>query len=210
MNQIEIAHGNRTRAVDVWPTGQNIETLVRDPTILVTTFTDTADYHPALIEGILEFEGHPDYSHRPTMGGTKIKHLERWGFPAADLIHRRALTFFSQATGNPNPLVVDLVWANVSRQHEYLGPHSHTRATGSVVYYVEPGDDMAEFPLNGKLSFCDPRIAGCCPDEPGCMTREFLPHTPAGTMLLFPSQLVHLVHPYLGDTPRITIAWNIR
>jgi hypothetical protein len=146
MNQIEITHGHGTKAIDVWPAGQKIETLVREPTILVTTFTDTADYHPALSEGILGQEGHPGYSHRLTMGGTKIKHLERWGLPAADLIHRRALTFFTQATGNPNPLIVDLVWANVSRQHEYLGPHSHTRAIGSIVYMVQPGDDVARLP----------------------------------------------------------------
>jgi hypothetical protein len=28
-------------------------------------------------------------------------------------------------------------------------------------------------------------------------------------MLVFPSQLVHLVNPYTGDSPRITLAWNI-
>jgi hypothetical protein len=29
-----------------------------------------------------------------------------------------------------------------------------------------------------------------------------------GSMLLFPSNVEHMVEPYLGDTPRITMAFN--
>jgi hypothetical protein len=28
-------------------------------------------------------------------------------------------------------------------------------------------------------------------------------------MIIFPSQLMHYVNPYTGDTPRITLSWNI-
>lgn len=42
------------------------------------------------------------------------------------------------------------------------------------------------------------------------MTKEVTPTMNAGCMLLFPAQLLHYVHPYFGDTPRITMTWNLR
>lgn len=41
------------------------------------------------------------------------------------------------------------------------------------------------------------------------MTTPFFPGMVAGTMLIFPSQLVHTVNPYAGMRPRITLSWNI-
>ena len=41
------------------------------------------------------------------------------------------------------------------------------------------------------------------------MTAPFLPGMTAGTMIIFPSQLVHAVNPYTGKRPRITLSWNI-
>jgi hypothetical protein len=32
---------------------------------------------------------------------------------------------------------------------------------------------------------------------------------PPGTMIAFPSTLVHCVNPYTGDRPCITLSWNI-
>jgi predicted 2-oxoglutarate/Fe(II)-dependent dioxygenase YbiX len=29
-----------------------------------------------------------------------------------------------------------------------------------------------------------------------------------GAMVMFPSEIMHHVHPYTGDEPRISIAWN--
>jgi len=41
------------------------------------------------------------------------------------------------------------------------------------------------------------------------MTAPFQPGMTAGTMIIFPSQLVHAVNPYTGKRPRITLSWNI-
>jgi Putative 2OG-Fe(II) oxygenase len=41
------------------------------------------------------------------------------------------------------------------------------------------------------------------------MTRPFLPDMVPGTMLMFPSPLVHGVNPYPGARPRITLSWNL-
>jgi hypothetical protein len=52
-------------------------------------------------------------------------------------------------------------------------------------------------------------MESCCPDEPGRVTSALLPDMAPGMMILFPSQLMHYVNPYSGETPRITLSWNI-
>lgn len=192
-----------------WPADQKLEVFMRDPTVVITDFADHEAYHPRLIEGILRMEQDSRITHRPSEGGSKVLHVHRWGFPEADLIHARALELFRQITGKQNP-EVDLCWANISRAGDYLGPHSHTRCIGSVVYSVDPGKEEASRPKQGRLHFADPRFKSFCPDEDGCMTRAHSPNMNAGTMIMFPSQLVHHVDPYFGATPRITLSWNIR
>ena len=41
------------------------------------------------------------------------------------------------------------------------------------------------------------------------MTTPFVPPATPGTMILFPSQLVHCVNPYFGNKPRISLLWDI-
>ncbi len=194
---------------EVWPPDQKLETCIRDPTVLITDFNDIGSYHPGLIRRILELEHDPELSHRPIFGGRKVSDIPKWNCPEADFIHARALAFYRKITNQPN-LVVDQCWASISRSGDYLGPHSHLRAVGSIVYAVQLGEQDAERPLLGKLTFSDPRFASFCPDQEDCMTREFTPTMAEGCMILFPAQLVHYVHPYFGATPRITMSWNIR
>lgn len=203
------AAGSPAGSGPVWPANQKIETFMRDPTVLVTDFDDTGDYHPGLIQRILELENDPEFSQGPLFGGRKILHVDRWNCPEADLVHARALDLFRRICNKPNP-EVDLCWASVSRAGDYLGPHSHTRCVGSIVYAVQPGDQDPTRPLLGKLSFVDPRLQSFCPDEEGCMTHEITPTMAPGCMVLFPAQLLHYVHPYFGTTPRITMTWNLR
>jgi hypothetical protein len=105
--------------------------------------------------------------------------------------------------------VVDLSWANVYRNGDYCLPHSHLRSTASVVYCLDPGDEDPDDSQSGRFCFVDPRLRNCCQDQEGCMTAPFFPGMAAGTMLIFPSQLVHTVNPYAGMRPRITLSWNI-
>jgi hypothetical protein len=197
------------RSLSVWPAGQEVFFFSEQPRMLETHFSDADVYQQRLIERILELEQDPEFTHRMHIGGSKIRDVHRWGIPEADLVYSRAAAFHSLLTGNPNP-VVELSWANVSRHGEWLSPHSHNDCIGSAVYCLDPGDPDPDNPLSGRLSFADPRIEGCCTSQADCVTREVVPDLKAGTMALFPSQLVHYVHPYTGRRPRITLAFNLR
>ena len=142
------------------------------------------------------------------LGGTKLYHVDRWECPEARLLHARAVAFFKRAMAS-DQAACDMAWANVYREGDYIVAHSHTRSMASVVYFLEPGDGDPRDSNSGMFSFVDPRLKDCCLVEPDAMTNPLYPPMKPGTMLLFPSYLVHAVNPYGGKAPRITLSWNM-
>lgn len=197
------------KTIEIWPEKREVE-ICGDPVVRRITFTDIQEYHPRLVAKILELEENQRLRKRYFRGacGTKIHHLEKWVNSEAELITARAKALFMKVL-DCQSAVVDLSWANVYRTGDYCMPHSHVRSTASVVYCLDPGDDDPEDQQSGSFCFVDPRLRCCCQDQEGCMTTPFLPGMSSGTMLIFPSQLVHAVNPYSGKRPRITLSWNI-
>ncbi len=195
-------------AVPIWPDGQTFETL--DGIVHITQFSDVGLYHPRLKRKILEKEQEASSRVRygRSAGGTKLHHLERWGFAETTLVHERALEFFRRALNRPTA-VADLGWANVYRDGDYSLPHSHYRATASLVYFLDPGDADADDPDAGQFCIVDPRLARCCGVQEGCLTNPLYPKMIPGTFIMFPGSVVHAVNPYRGKRPRLTLAWNI-
>ena len=181
------------------------------PTIRGTIFRDTSDYHPALIARLLELEKQKWGRDKPgsrILGGRKVHHLDQWDLPEADFINARAEELFRRILGSATAHI-DLSWANVYRKWDYVGPHSHRLSVASLVYFLDLGDPDPEDPHSGRLFFADPRLGICCSEQPGFVTTPFFPRVEPGTMLIWPSEVVHCVTPYTGKRPRITLAWNI-
>ena len=141
----------------------------------------------------------------------KVRDLDTLDIPFFDLINARAKVFFKLVTGLKTA-VIDDCWANVMYQGEWLIPHSHQRSALSVVYSLAPGNgaESSDEPLNGHLMLTDPRLPQCCPVVENFVQSFFRPigDIPSA-MVIFPSILTHMVAPYQGTQPRITIAWNI-
>jgi len=93
-------------------------------------------------------------------------------------------------------------WAHVTRSGGYHKPHQHNNSTWSGIFHVD-----TEFNKGGSnnwylpyymerklgLEFADDRFTINC--------------TP-GTLILFPSMLLHDADTYYGNSPRIAIAFN--
>lgn len=197
------------KPIEIWPKDRQPEAC-GDSTIHRITFTDTQEYHPRLVAKILELEENHRLRKRYFRGacGTKLHHLEKWASSEAELITARAKALFRKVL-QCEQAVVDLSWTNVYRSGDYCLPHSHLRSTASVVYCLDPGEEDPDDSHSGRFCFVDPRLRSCCQDQEGCLTTPFMPGMTAGTMLIFPSQLVHSVNPYTGKRPRITLSWNI-
>lgn len=193
--------------IEVWPDNLEVTRICEDPTILQTNFSDTEKYHDNLIARILELEKDKEYTHRFEIGGSKVSAMHTWGIPEADLVVARATAFFCKATGRSDAVITGS-WGNISRKNEYLSAHSHDNCLASVVYMLEPGDINPDNRLDGRFAIIDPRVPECCDREPERVTMEVSPEMQRGSLLFFPSQIVHHVHLYTGTSPRITLAWN--
>jgi len=101
-------------------------------------------------------------------------------------------------------------WANVCRKGNYNVVHTHPNAMWSIVYYVATGDPDASVPYCGLLELLDPRESANYIQVPNTVldARTFVENIP-GRMILFPSWVKHMVHPFAGSGVRISIASNI-
>jgi uncharacterized protein (TIGR02466 family) len=101
-------------------------------------------------------------------------------------------------------------WANVCRNSNYNVIHTHPNAMWSIVYYVTAGEPDASIPHSGLLELLDPREAANYIQIPNTVfdARTFIENRP-GRMILFPSWVRHMVHPFVGSGVRISIACNV-
>ena len=100
-------------------------------------------------------------------------------------------------------------WANLNRAGDYNTIHSHPTSQWSGVYYASVGQSDPARPLGGVIEFQDPRGAPQAQPFPGFDFGHKLRLVPeAGLLLVFPSWLLHMVHPFHGQGERISIAFN--
>jgi uncharacterized protein (TIGR02466 family) len=106
-------------------------------------------------------------------------------------------------------------WFHVMRNNAYFPVHSHSMASWSGVYCVDPGDTVEADERSGRLEFINPHPqASTYVDmananlkgvfETGHVGVNFK----EGELVLFPSWLQHYVLPYKGSRERITVAFN--
>lgn len=197
------------KAISVWPEGQAIRGR-GDNVIAMTRFADFEDFHPGLIAKTLELYEDPSVKRMvsPSASGTKIHQVEKWDFPEARLLSARVLEFYKRVFKQPQG-VIHISWVNVSRTGEYSMPHSHPDCSAVVVYALDAGDPNPADPMDGQLAFVDPRYDACCRTDKNFMTTPFSPRMPPGSMIVFPSSLVHCVNPYAGTRPRMTFSFDL-
>ncbi|MEQ8442880.1 MAG: putative 2OG-Fe(II) oxygenase [Alphaproteobacteria bacterium] len=207
MGGAEVAIG--PTKVPVWPKESKVYHL--DPMLCVVSFPDNDLIRSVAEKRLLEAETQfrdAEGDRWVGAGGAKIRDIGSWPCPAMNLLHMRAKMAFKSLTGAQDAHIDDC-WANVSRKGEYLGPHSHRRTEVSAVYHLVPPEKEDREVYNGALGISDPRVARCCPTKPGIMTSQIYPPLDPGTLVLFPSFVVHYVTPHQGDGYRISVSWNI-
>ena len=151
-------------------------------------------------------------------GWQSAGNLITWKEPCIDVFRRRIEKL---VTNLLQELVRDLgkdrsfrllidSWANVNRRGDYNVVHTHPNCMFSGVYYVTRGNPDPDVPHGGLLEMLDPREAANYIQVTNTVLdgRTFFENQP-GRMLLWPSWVKHMVHPYVGDGERISIAYNV-
>ena len=116
---------------------------------------------------------------------------------------------FAPKTDFNNLELVPDGWINVNPKGAYNAPHDHPGCFWSGVYYVQVPDTAGEAAV---IEFLSPHEVlphnGIIQSAITADKRRIRPV--AGTVLIFPSQLIHWVHPNESDEERVTIAFNGR
>ena len=98
-------------------------------------------------------------------------------------------------------------WANVNERGNGNAPHIHPGSPWSGVYYV-----ATEMNVGGQIVFTDPRTEALMsehPLNPFNATNAITIAPQPGMMIVFPSFIYHSVLEYQGNSPRISIAFNL-
>lgn len=127
-----------------------------------------------------------------------------------------SLRHYLQACNITYPIRCDIqAWPNVNRLGDYHGPHNHGWSYLSGTYYVQlPAEDTIP-EAGGKrpaaITFSDPRYGAyrhsLAPDASAQARETFYPQP--GTLLMWPSPLIHYVQPNQSEEIRISISFNI-
>lgn len=199
--------------------------------LVVFTVPDHERINPELRRAILDREASsPAYTDLEVVGWSSphdLSMLEWAGQPLKTLFEpviqiATQMTEYSERARDfsgrrPDWQVVE-IWSNVQRKGGSNAVHAHPGSFWSGVYYVDVGDVSEDGKLGGELQLFDPR--GCLPKMLAPHLRFGMPElhdaggvihlTPsAGQCVMFPGWLFHAVRTYMGDAPRISVAFNL-
>lgn len=110
---------------------------------------------------------------------------------------------------DPEALTLKMfAWMNANPTGGYNAPHTHPGAHWSGVYYVSQPE--VEDGSSGMIEFLDPRtdLAHWRILEAGAFRMKRTIRPQAGELIVFPSYLLHWVHPNEADQDRVSIAFN--
>lgn len=180
---------------------------------------DTAELNAALYDLIITTKNKNPGIQKSNVGGWhSTTDLLNWNAPCVKELRQRLERFAVELTRlvlNPsmeNHKVQFAIeaWANVLKYGEYNSMHNHPNAFWSGCYYVNGNDAVDDHPFSGKLELIDPRPgASLSYAENTNLYGRYLLNPVAGQMIVFPSWLQHQVHPYFGDSERVSIAFNV-
>lgn len=107
-------------------------------------------------------------------------------------------------------------WFHVTRKGGFQGLHLHPNASWSGIFCIDAGDappDTRKY--SGVVRFHDPRVQITMHQDPGndhlqppFTTGAFDVHHQPGKLVIMPSYLQHEIFPYMGERPRVIVAFN--
>lgn len=106
-------------------------------------------------------------------------------------------------------------WFHITRKGGFQGLHNHPNASWSGIYCVDKGDEVPERPDNGVVRLHDTRQDSAMYMDAGnrklrspyALAGKDIHHE-NGKLIMFPSYLHHEIFPYIGERPRIVVAFN--
>lgn len=192
------------------------QTIVYPTRVLSYVYDNVKNLNKELRKIILDREkSTPGLLYSNRGGYHSSNDLLHWDYPCiktfTDMIHEISERM-ARINGLKENTTVDLslaAWANVMRDGNYHLLHNHPNNYWSGCYYVSVGNPDRNVPYNSFLELVDPRPAAVMIHSDAIVTPRYHFQPTDGMILIFPSFLEHLVHPFKGTGERISIAFNV-
>ncbi len=191
--------------------------------IILAPIEQAQALNAALIPLILKREAAFSGVVRSNQGGWQsTDDFAAWSGPAGASLIAAAVTLANSVTALQGETGVTRValdwkinaWANVNRGGHGNAAHHHPGCFWSCVYWLQTGEagEGGEFEIQDPRGilpgFVAPTLRYALPGYLSAGGSDFIAPV-AGTLLLFPSWLVHAVRPFRGKEPRISVAINL-
>lgn len=100
-------------------------------------------------------------------------------------------------------------WVNINKKGDWNAPHHHAPQDWSGVVYInddQPPPQKRQAIQDGDIVFFDPVGPSWVKHRAATISHP----AEEGKVLIFPSYVLHMVAPYSGNKPRISIAFNFK
>ena len=102
------------------------------------------------------------------------------------------------------------MWSNVYGPGYYHRNHCHPGSTWSGIYFVDPGNPDPTNTHGGAVALINPNLGAPMSFYRAAIPMRYIIHPEPGLMVVWPSYVLQMVHPYTGRRPRITVSFNVR
>lgn len=113
---------------------------------------------------------------------------------------------FGKLHGSDSTFQCDGAWVNIADKGSFQEYHAHEGSVFSCVYYVNVNES------SGSIRFLDPKYPTMLDIKRSSDTELTFKHVEInpvpGTLLIFRSYLMHMVHPNMSAESRVSIAFN--
>ena len=101
------------------------------------------------------------------------------------------------------------MWSNVYSPGDYHRNHCHPGSTWSGIYFVDPGNPDPNNAQSGAVALINPNLGAPMSFYRAAIPMRYIIHPEPGLMVMWPSYILQMVHPYTGRRPRITVSFNV-
>ena len=124
-------------------------------------------------------------------------------------MYNHSLTSFGKKFTTPPKYILEKLWCNFQKQHDFNPPHSHSGALSFVIYLKIPDELVKENKKYRGQSIGPGGISFHYGDakDYSIVNHSFFPKE--GDMFIFPSWITHWVYPYQSHCTRVSVSGNI-
>ena len=192
------------------------QTMIFPTSILSYTFGNVDELNTELKQAILEKKQVEESVEYSNVGGYHSpSNLLDWDYDCIKTFTSMITEMATQMAktsvlSDDGPIGLGInAWSNVMTDGNYHLMHNHPNNFWSGCYYVSTGNPDKSIPYNSYFEATDPRPGAKMIESSAILLPRYRFQPIEGMILMFPSFVNHLVHPFRGKGKRISIAFNV-